>query len=148
MRDACASFLESHRPDGRSREYAWHIGSRLDRLKRGEIVSRAKADELAMEMLNQVGLADRANTHPHTLSGGQQQRVAIVRALAMEPRVLLFDEVTSALDPELVGEVFVAMRKLARDRMTMVVVTHEMQFAADVADWAPAAHAPTVLSTE
>jgi len=97
-------------------------------------LSREKAKELAIEMLNQVGLADKANAYPHTLSGGQQQRAAIARALAMEPRLLLFDEVTSALDPELVGEVLAVMRRLARHGMTMVVVTHEMQFAADVAD--------------
>lgn len=92
--------------------------------------ARAKA----MEELNRVGLADRAGHYPGQLSGGQQQRVAIARALAMDPRVMLFDEPTSALDPELIGEVLGVMGKLARDRMTMVVVTHEMGFAREVAD--------------
>jgi polar amino acid transport system ATP-binding protein len=81
-----------------------------------------------------VGLADKARQHPHQLSGGQQQRVAIARALMMDPHVMLFDEVTSALDPELVGEVLVVMRDLAREGMTMLVVTHEMQFAREVGD--------------
>jgi len=81
-----------------------------------------------------VGLADKGRSYPHQLSGGQQQRVAIARALMMSPHVMLFDEVTSALDPELVGEVLVVMRDLARDGMTMLVVTHEMQFARDVGD--------------
>ena len=81
-----------------------------------------------------VGLSDKADAYPARLSGGQQQRVAIARALAMDPKIMLFDEVTSALDPELVGEVLAAMQQLARDGMTMVVVTHEMSFARDVAD--------------
>jgi ABC-type polar amino acid transport system ATPase subunit len=81
-----------------------------------------------------VGLAEKADQHPHQLSGGQQQRVAIARALMMEPHVMLFDEVTSALDPELVGEVLVVMRDLAKSGMTMLVVTHEMQFAREVGD--------------
>jgi polar amino acid transport system ATP-binding protein len=85
-------------------------------------------------LLAQVGLEEKANQHPHQLSGGQQQRVAIARALMMVPHVMLFDEVTSALDPELVGEVLVVMRDLARDGMTMLVVTHEMQFAREVGD--------------
>ena len=85
-------------------------------------------------LLAQVGLEEKAHQHPHQLSGGQQQRVAIARALMMEPHVMLFDEVTSALDPELVGEVLVVMRDLARDGMTMLVVTHEMQFAREVGD--------------
>jgi polar amino acid transport system ATP-binding protein len=88
----------------------------------------------AMEELSRVGLADRAGHYPGQLSGGQQQRVAIARALAMDPRVMLFDEPTSALDPELIGEVLGVMEKLARDRMTMLVVTHEMGFAREVAD--------------
>ena len=88
----------------------------------------------AMEQLERVGLGDRADSFPSQLSGGQQQRVAIARALAMQPKAMLFDEVTSALDPELVGEVLAAMRTLARDGMTMVVVTHEMSFARQVAD--------------
>jgi polar amino acid transport system ATP-binding protein len=95
---------------------------------------RNVAHDLAMAQLEKVGLADRANQMPDTLSGGQKQRVAIARALAMEPEVMLFDEVTSALDPELVGEVLVAMQKLAADGMTMVIVTHEIAFAREVAD--------------
>jgi ABC-type polar amino acid transport system ATPase subunit len=97
-------------------------------------LSRAEAEAQAHVLLAQVGLEEKAHQHPHQLSGGQQQRVAIARALMMMPNVLLFDEVTSALDPELVGEVLVVMRDLARDGMTMVVVTHEMQFARDVGD--------------
>jgi ABC-type polar amino acid transport system ATPase subunit len=96
--------------------------------------SRAEANEEAMALLDRVGLKDKARAYPGQLSGGQQQRVAIARALAMKPAVMLFDEVTSALDPELVGEVLNVMRGLARDGMTMVVVTHEMAFARDVAD--------------
>ncbi|MGV8202703.1 ATP-binding cassette domain-containing protein, partial [Pseudomonas aeruginosa] len=88
----------------------------------------------ALALLAQVGLADQAAAFPARLSGGQQQRVAIDRALAMEPPLMLFDEPTSALDPEMVGEVLLVMRDLARDGMTMVVVTHEMGFAHDVAD--------------
>lgn len=92
------------------------------------------ARELAMSHLEKVGLADRATQMPRTLSGGQMQRVAIARALAMEPEVMLFDEATSALDPELVGEVLAIMRTLAAEGMTMVIVTHEIAFARDVAD--------------
>ena len=95
---------------------------------------RAEAEQRAHELLAQVGLEDKATSYPHQLSGGQQQRVAIARALVMRPHVMLFDEVTSALDPELVGEVLVVMRDLARDGMTMLVVTHEMQFAREVGD--------------
>ena len=97
-------------------------------------VPRAKAEARARDLLAAVGLPDKAAAYPVRLSGGQQQRVAIARALAMDPKVMLFDEVTSALDPELVGEVLAAMQQLARDGMTMVVVTHEMSFARDVAD--------------
>ncbi|HEX7386497.1 MAG TPA: amino acid ABC transporter ATP-binding protein [Castellaniella sp.] len=97
-------------------------------------LSKAQAREKARLMLERVGLADKADAHPIRLSGGQQQRVAIARALAMEPDIMLFDEPTSALDPELVGEVLHVMKDLARDGMTMVVVTHEMGFAAQVAD--------------
>jgi ABC-type polar amino acid transport system ATPase subunit len=97
-------------------------------------LSRAEANERAHELLAQVGLVNKAHQHPHRLSGGQQQRVAIARALMMEPHVMLFDEVTSALDPELVGEVLVVMRDLAKSGMTMMVVTHEMQFAREVGD--------------
>ena len=96
---------------------------------------RADAESRARNLLERVGLEEKAEQHPHQLSGGQQQRVAIARALMMEPHVMLFDEVTSALDPELVGEVLVVMRDLARDMgMTMLVVTHEMQFAREVGD--------------
>lgn len=94
----------------------------------------AQATEMARGLLDRVGLADKANAYPRQLSGGQQQRVAIARALAMNPDIMLFDEPTSALDPELVGEVLQVMRDLARDGMTMVVVTHEMGFAREVAD--------------
>ena len=93
-----------------------------------------EAETRARELLRLVGLEDKAPQYPHQLSGGQQQRVAIARALMMEPHVMLFDEVTSALDPELVGEVLIVMRDLARTGMTMIVVTHEMQFARDVGD--------------
>ncbi len=97
-------------------------------------MSDEDATTKAMHELSRVGLADRANHYPGQLSGGQQQRVGIARALAMDPRVMLFDEPTSALDPELIGEVLEVMRKLALDGMTMVVVTHEMGFAREVAD--------------
>jgi ABC-type polar amino acid transport system ATPase subunit len=97
-------------------------------------LKRKEAEQRAHELLERVGLADKAKSYPHQLSGGQQQRVAIARALMMRPHVMLFDEVTSALDPELVGEVLVVMRDLAHDGMTMLVVTHEMQFARDVGD--------------
>ena len=96
--------------------------------------SQAEAEKKAMDLLTRVGLADRANSYPSQLSGGQKQRVAIVRALMMEPEVMLFDEPTSALDPEMVGEVLEVMRDLAGDGMTMVVVTHEMCFAKEVAN--------------
>ena len=95
--------------------------------------TKAEAEEKAMALLARVGLADRANAYPSQLSGGQKQRIAIVRALAMEPEVMLFDEPTSALDPEMVGEVLEVMKELARGGMTMVVVTHEMGFAKEVA---------------
>ena len=97
-------------------------------------IPRAKAEQRAKDLLATVGLSDKASAYPARLSGGQQQRVAIARALAMDPKIMLFDEVTSALDPELVGEVLAAMQQLARDGMTMIVVTHEMSFARDVAD--------------
>jgi polar amino acid transport system ATP-binding protein len=96
--------------------------------------SRAEAEPLAMELLRKVGLTHKAADYPERLSGGQQQRVAIARSLAMQPRLMLFDEATSALDPELIGEVLNVIRDLARDGMTMLIVTHEMQFAEDVAD--------------
>ena len=96
--------------------------------------SKAQAEERAIELLKTVGLEDRAEAYPSQLSGGQKQRVAIVRALAMNPEVMLFDEPTSALDPEMVGEVLDVMKELAKSGMTMVVVTHEMGFAREVAD--------------
>jgi ABC-type polar amino acid transport system ATPase subunit len=97
-------------------------------------MSKGEARERAMALLEKVGLVDKAGVYPTKLSGGQQQRVAIARALAMQPRVMLFDEPTSALDPETVGEVLAVMRDLAKEGMTMVVVTHEMGFAREVAD--------------
>lgn len=95
---------------------------------------RAEVIEYSMTLLDKVGLSEKAHVYPHKLSGGQQQRVAIARALAMNPKLMLFDEVTSALDPELVGEVLKVMNQLAEEGMTMVVVTHEMGFAREVAD--------------
>lgn len=97
-------------------------------------LSKTEAEEKAMTLLKRVGLADRAEAYPAQLSGGQKQRVAIVRALMMSPQVMLFDEPTSALDPEMVGEVLDVMKELAKEGMTMVVVTHEMGFAREVAD--------------
>ncbi|HKB89700.1 MAG TPA: amino acid ABC transporter ATP-binding protein [Opitutaceae bacterium] len=97
-------------------------------------IAKMEAQQIARERLVQVGLAEKADTYPGKLSGGQQQRVAIARALAMEPRVMLFDEPTSALDPQLVGEVLQVMESLARDGMTMLIVTHEMRFARNVCD--------------
>ena len=97
-------------------------------------MSKTEAEEKAMKLLERVGLADRADAYPSQLSGGQKQRIAIVRALCMEPEVLLFDEPTSALDPEMVGEVLQVMKDLAKEKMTMVVVTHEMGFAKEVAN--------------
>lgn len=97
-------------------------------------MSEAEAREVAREQLAKVGLADRMDTHPARLSGGQKQRVAIARALAMGPKVMLFDEATSALDPELVDEVNLVMKQLASEHMTMLIVTHEMRFAEEVAD--------------
>ena len=99
-----------------------------------KLKTQEEADKEAMELLERIGLPDKANVYPSTLSGGQKQRIAIVRSLAMHPDVMLFDEPTSALDPEMVGEVLEVMKDLARDGMTMVVVTHEMGFAREVAD--------------
>ena len=96
------------------------------------LMKQEEADELAMKLLKRVGLEEKADAYPNQLSGGQKQRIAIVRALAMNPKVMLFDEPTSALDPEMVGEVLEVMKELARDGMTMVVVTHEMGFAREV----------------
>jgi polar amino acid transport system ATP-binding protein len=98
-------------------------------------VPKAEAEARAVDLLRRVGVEEKARQHPHQLSGGQQQRVAIARALMMEPHVMLFDEVTSALDPELVGEVLLVMKDLADSGMTMLVVTHEMQFAREVGDY-------------
>ena len=98
------------------------------------LMTQAEANEKAMQLLKRVGLEEKANAYPNQLSGGQKQRIAIVRALAMNPKVMLFDEPTSALDPEMVGEVLNVMKELAADGMTMVVVTHEMGFAREVAD--------------
>ena len=97
-------------------------------------ISKAEAEKKAFELLERVGLTDKAKAYPSSLSGGQKQRIAIARALAMEPDVMLFDEPTSALDPEMVGEVLSVMKDLAKDGMTMVVVTHEMGFAKEVSD--------------
>ncbi len=97
--------------------------------------SKQDANEKAMALLEKVGIPDKADSYPDNLSGGQQQRVAIARALAMDPKVMLFDEPTSALDPEMIGEVLDVMKTLALEGMTMVVVTHEMGFAREVADW-------------
>ena len=97
-------------------------------------LDKLQANQKAMSLLEKVGLTDKATAYPRNLSGGQKQRVAIARALAMEPRIMLFDEPTSALDPELVGEVLQVMKRLAQEGMTMVVVTHEMGFAREVAD--------------
>lgn len=99
-----------------------------------KIMGKEEADELALRLLNRVGLGDRGNAYPDQLSGGQKQRVAIARALAMAPMVMLFDEPTSALDPEMVNEVLEVMKELSSSRITMVVVTHEMGFAREVAD--------------
>ena len=96
--------------------------------------NKAEAEESALKILETVGLSDKAASFPASLSGGQKQRVAIARALAMEPEVMLFDEPTSALDPEMVGEVLNVMKRLAEEGMTMVIVTHEMGFAREVAD--------------
>ena len=97
------------------------------------LMKRGEAEQKAMELLEMVGLADKRDVYPSTLSGGQKQRIAIVRALEMKPEIMLFDEPTSALDPELTGEVLKTMRQLADDHMTMIVVTHEMNFAREVA---------------
>ncbi|MEK5523046.1 amino acid ABC transporter ATP-binding protein [Heyndrickxia sp. FSL W8-0423] len=110
----------------------------LENIMEGQVTvlkrSKAEAKQKALGLLEKVGLKDRGDMYPHQLSGGQQQRVGIARAMAMDPEVILFDEPTSALDPELVGEVLKVMKDLANEGMTMVVVTHEMQFARDVAD--------------
>ena len=99
-----------------------------------KLKTKEEAEKRAMELLERIGLADKAHVFPSTLSGGQKQRIAIVRALAMDPQVMLFDEPTSALDPEMVGEVLELMKEVAAEGMTMVIVTHEMGFAKEVAD--------------
>jgi len=96
--------------------------------------SKEDAEKIAMELLNKVGLLEKKDAYPNQLSGGQKQRVAIARALAMEPEIMLFDEPTSALDPELIGEVLQVIKKLAEERMTMIIVTHEMNFAREISD--------------
>lgn len=110
----------------------------VENVMEGQVVvlkrSKSEAKKRSLDLLAKVGLSDRAEMYPHQLSGGQQQRVGIARAMAMDPKVLLFDEPTSALDPELVGDVLKVMKDLAEEGMTMVVVTHEMEFARDVAD--------------
>ncbi|MFL4475655.1 amino acid ABC transporter ATP-binding protein [Paeniglutamicibacter sp. MACA_103] len=113
-------------------------------LKKG---GKAKATARALDLLDKVGLADKAKAYPSSLSGGQQQRVAIARALAMEPKMMLFDEPTSALDPELVGEVLRVMKDLAAGGMTMIVVTHEMSFAREVADSVTVMDAGTIIES-
>ena len=110
----------------------YHKSKHLKRAEKKQLIADEKAK--AMKLLERIGLADKANVYPSTLSGGQKQRIAIVRALAMEPKVMLFDEPTSALDPEMVGEVLDLMKSLADEGMTMVIVTHEMGFAREVAD--------------
>ncbi len=118
----------------------WSHLSILDNITEAPIhvkgLSKSEAKEIAMGFLDKVGIADKADNYPSSLSGGQQQRAAIARALAMQPEAILFDEPTSALDPELVGEVLTVMRNLAKDGMTMIVVTHEMAFARDVSSHA------------
>ncbi len=110
----------------------------IENITEGQLVvtkkSKKAAEERAWDLLNQVGLTDKAHVYPSQLSGGQQQRIAIARALAMDPELMLFDEPTSALDPELVGEVLTVMKTLASEGVTMIVVTHEMSFAREVAD--------------
>ncbi len=110
------------------------LGNVIEAPIRVKKVPRKEAEETGRERLSKVGLADKLSAYPSQLSGGQQQRVAIARALAMQPKLMLFDEPTSALDPELVGEVLDVMKSLARDGMTMIVVSHEMGFAREVAD--------------
>jgi polar amino acid transport system ATP-binding protein len=116
----------------------WPHLSVLDNVVKAPMVvlkkSRSEAEGVARRLIQRVGLSDKIDAYPHQLSGGQQQRVAIARALAMSPKLILFDEPTSSLDPELVGEVLLVMRELAEEGMTMLVVTHELGFAAQVAD--------------
>jgi polar amino acid transport system ATP-binding protein len=123
------------------------VGNVIEAPMRVKGIPEAQAVARARELLDQVGLSDKVDAYPAQLSGGQQQRVAIARALAMEPKLMLFDEPTSALDPELIGEVLDAMRQLARDGMTMVVVTHEIGFAREVGDTAVFMDAGVVVET-
>ena len=109
------------------------------------LMKQAQADQQAMELLRRVGLEDKADSYPNQLSGGQKQRIAIVRALAMKPKLMLFDEPTSALDPEMVGEVLEVMKELADEGMTMIVVTHEMQFARDISSRVAFMHNGVIL---
>jgi len=110
------------------------IGNVTEGLTQVKRVDKSEAAKIGEKMLDKVGMLDKANAYPSMISGGQKQRVAIARALAMNPKIMLFDEPTSALDPELVGDVLLVMKKLAADGMTMIVVTHEMGFAREVAD--------------
>ncbi|MDX8360978.1 amino acid ABC transporter ATP-binding protein [Cytobacillus sp. IB215316] len=110
-------------------------------------VNKNEAIQEGLALLEKVGLQDKAHAYPHMLSGGQKQRVAIARSLAMKPKAMLFDEPTSALDPELVGEVLQVIKKLAKEGMTMVIVTHEMNFARDVADRIVMLHEGTIIET-
>lgn len=110
------------------------LGNVIEGLLQVKKLSRSESEQIGREMLEKVGMSDKADVYPAVISGGQKQRVAIARALAMNPKIMLFDEPTSALDPELVGEVLRVMKQLAEEGMTMVVVTHEMGFAREVAD--------------
>jgi len=125
-------------PSGSGKSTFLRCINRLENITLGPIrlkkISKPEAEKLAMELLEKVGLADKRNVYPNKLSGGQKQRVAIARALAMNPKIILFDEPTSALDPEMIGEVLEVMRELAHAGMTMIVVTHEMGFAKNVAN--------------
>lgn len=150
--------VQVNQPDGKGRAFEKHINevrqnmgmvfqhfnlfphlSVLDNITLAPVklrnLGKKDARELGMSLLAKVGLADKADVFPSRLSGGQKQRVAIARALAMQPKVMLFDEATSALDPELVEEVNLVMKQLAKEHMTMLIVTHEMNFARDVSDW-------------
>ncbi|UOQ46441.1 amino acid ABC transporter ATP-binding protein [Halobacillus salinarum] len=123
------------------------IGNVLEAPMQVKGLSRAEAEKAGKALLEKVGLADKANDYPSRLSGGQKQRVAIARALAMKPEIMLFDEPTSALDPELVGEVLQTMKQLAQEGMTMIVVTHEMGFAREVADRVVYMHDGKIVET-
>ena len=126
------SLLTMERPDVFDSEHL--RDKKIEALENIQMYTKEEAKKTAEDLLQRVGLSDKAEAYPQALSGGQQQRVAIARALAMNPDVMLFDEPTSALDPEMVGEVLAVMQELAKEGMTMVVVTHEMGFAKTVAD--------------